>query len=106
MATLVTCEAVITESCYILRGLHGAAERILENVVNGAFHIPFQLSTEAVEVQRILRRYQDREIDFADACLIQFANQLRSGEILTLDRDFEIYRWGGAKHFDLLIPLR
>jgi uncharacterized protein len=104
-APLVTCEAVIAESCYLLRKQRGAAERILESVVSGAFQIPFQLAGDAGEIQRIFRRYRDREVDLADACLIHLANELRTGEILTLDRDFEIYRWGGNKRFTLLIPL-
>jgi predicted nucleic acid-binding protein len=62
---------------------------ILESVVSGTFQIPFQLA-DAGEIQRILRRSRDREVDLADACLIHLANKLRAGEILTLDRDFEI----------------
>lgn len=104
-APLVTCEAVIAESCYLVPKQRGAAERILENVASGAFQIPFQLAGCAGEIQRILHRYRDREIDLADACLIHLANELRTGEILTLDRDFEIYRRGGNKRFTPLIPL-
>jgi len=102
---LVTCEAVIAESCYVLRFLPGAPEAILENVLAGTFQIPFQLSQCASQIQRVLRKYQDRQVDFADACLIHLANEFHSGEILTLDRDFEIYRWSGNKPFHLLIPL-
>lgn len=32
---LVTCEAVIAESCYLLRGLPGASETVLQNVEHG-----------------------------------------------------------------------
>jgi predicted nucleic acid-binding protein len=102
---LVTCEAVIAEACYLLRGLAGAAEAVLENVATGAFQIPFQLSRCAAEVQRILHKYRDREVDLADACLVHLAGELGTGDILTLDRDFEIYRWRGNKMFRLLIPL-
>ena len=102
---LVTCEAVIAESCYLLRGMAGAAEAVLENLVTGTFQIPFQLSASAPQIQRILRKYQDREIDLADACLIHLANELHTPDILTLDRDFEVYRWGAKKTFRTLIPL-
>jgi predicted nucleic acid-binding protein len=101
---LVTCEAVIAESCYLLRKLPGAAGTVLENVAKGAFQLPFQLSRDAESIQRIFRRYRDREVDLADACLVHLANELRTGEILTLDRDFEIYRWGVNKCFQPLIP--
>jgi alpha-tubulin suppressor-like RCC1 family protein len=29
-----------------------------------------------------------------------------TGDILTLDRDFEVYRWGSNRRFRLLIRLR
>jgi predicted nucleic acid-binding protein len=38
---LVTCEAVIAKSTYLLRGLPGASETVLQNVVRGVFQIPF-----------------------------------------------------------------
>jgi predicted nucleic acid-binding protein len=103
---MITCEPVIAESCYLLRGIPGAAEAIVENVASGTFQIPFQLAAIARPVQRILRKYGARKVDLADACLIQLANELRTGEILTLDRDFEIYRWGRNQPFHLLAPLR
>ncbi len=102
---LLTCEAVIAESCYLLRFLPGALAAILENVVAGTFQIPFQLSRSASQIQRVLRKYQDREVDFADACLIHLATEFHTGDVLTLDHDFEIYRWSGNKPFRLLIPL-
>lgn len=103
---LATCEAVITESCYLLRDLPGAAEAVIENVEKGVLVVPFQLSTSAGPVRQILRKYRDRQVDLADACLIHMAAELDSGEILTLDRDFEIYRWGRNKPFHLLISFR
>ncbi|MBZ5725910.1 MAG: PIN domain-containing protein [Acidobacteriia bacterium] len=105
-APLVTCEAVIAESCYLLRHLPGAADAILENVETGTFQIPAQLSRAAAQLRRVYRKYRDREVDLADACLVHLAGQLGTGDILTLDRDFEVYRWGANKRFRLLIPLR
>ena len=102
---LVTCEAVIAESCYLLRALKGAAEAVIENVAAGVFQIPLQLRQSADEVGSILHKYRDRQVDLADACLIQLANHFGTGRILTLDRDFEVYRWGRNTRFELLIPL-
>ena len=102
---LITCEAVIAESCYLLRNLRGASERILENVSAGIFQIPFHLPTSAREVQTRMRQYRDRGIDFADACPIALASELGTGDILTLDRDFLIYRWGRRNLFRPLISL-
>jgi predicted nucleic acid-binding protein len=101
-APLVTCEAVITESCYLLRNLSGASEAVIENITAGIFQVPFQLSRDTSGVKQILRKYKDRKIDLADACLIRLADQFGTADILTLDRDFRIYRWGKNKPFRVL----
>jgi uncharacterized protein len=102
---LVTCEPVVAESCYLLRGLPGAAETVLENVERGIFQIPFQLSRSATLVRTVMRKYRDLPVDFADACLVQLADELSTGDILTLDRDFELYRWRRTRPFHLLVAL-
>jgi predicted nucleic acid-binding protein len=103
---LVTCEAVITESCYLLRKLRGAPAAIMENVAAGIFQISYQLSGDAEGIRQKLRKYQEREIDLADACLIRMAELFETGDILTLDRDFEVYRWAKNKAFRILPSLR
>jgi len=100
-APLITCEAVIAESCYLLRNLRGAPEAVIENIAAGIFQIPFQLSRESTCVKHALRKYRDRSIDLADACLICLADEFGTGEILTLDQDFAIYRWGKNKTFQM-----
>lgn len=101
-APLITCEAVVAESCYLLRKVPGASETVIENVAAGIFQIPFQLSQEAAGVKQILRKYRDRQIDLADACLIRLADEFGTADILTLDRDFAIYRWGRNKAFRMV----
>jgi predicted nucleic acid-binding protein len=100
---LVTVEAVIAESAHLLRQVHGAREAILENVAQDVFQIPFRLPDAAEEVARLLHKYRDQQIDLADACLIHLAGELETGDILTLDHDFEIYRWGRNHSFRMLI---
>ncbi len=102
---LATCEAVIAESCYLLRDLLGAPETVLANVEQGIFQIPIQLNRAAAVVRSILRKYRDLPADFADACLIHLADELETGEILTLDSDFARYRWRRNRTFQMLIQL-
>jgi predicted nucleic acid-binding protein len=104
-APLVTCEAVIAECCYLLRHIAGAPEAVLENVAAGIFQLPFQLSREAPAVKQIFRKYRHRKIDLADACLVCLADEFGVADILTLDADFKIYRWGKNKPFRLLLTL-
>lgn len=102
-ASLVTCEAVIAESCYLLRGVAGAPEAVLQNVEQGVFAIPFPLAAHADEIRRLLSKYRKVPMDLADACLVALAGELRTGEILTLDGDFSVYRWGRNKPFKNLL---
>lgn len=45
-------------------------------------------------------------MDLADACLVDMADQIGTGRILTLDRDFQIYRWPSRRKFELMIDLQ
>jgi uncharacterized protein len=102
---LVTCEAVLAEAIHIL-GLPSAADRIIASVDAGILEVPFRLNQSASAVREIMRKYRDIPADFADACLIQMADELDTGDILTLDSDFKHYRWRRNKSFNLLIPLK
>jgi predicted nucleic acid-binding protein len=104
-APLITCEAVIAESCYLLRDIGGTAAAVLENVDRGIFQIPYRLAGNAGGVRKLMRKYADAPMDFADACLVDMASDYRTGRILTLDSDFRIYRWGRNRPFELLLTI-
>lgn len=100
---LVTCEAVIAESCYLLRRQRGAADTILANVERGAFQIPLRLEEMAEAVRGHMKRYARVPMDLADGCLVALAERLGTGRVLTLDGDFTIYRWRRTRRFENLI---
>jgi predicted nucleic acid-binding protein len=104
-APLITCEAVIAESCYLLREIRGAASAVLDNVDRGIFQIAYRLTGNAGGVLRLMREYADVPMDFADACLVDMASDYQAGRILTLDADFRVYRWGRNRPFDLLLAI-
>ena len=103
---LITCEAVIAEACYLLRNIEGAPEAVIENVHAGVFQTPARLVDRAAAIQKLLRKYRDVPMDLADACIVDLADQVGTGRILTLDRDFEVYRWRSRRKFELMIELR
>jgi predicted nucleic acid-binding protein len=100
---LITCEAVIAEACWLLRRVRGAPEAILQNVEAGVFALPFRLAASALPVRTLLRKYARVPMDFADACLVHLADAASTGQVLTLDSDFRIYRWRGKRSFELLL---
>jgi predicted nucleic acid-binding protein len=57
---------------------------------------------DAVALERLMLKYADRPMDFADATLVRLAEREGLATILTVDRDFEVYRIGGRKAFRLV----
>jgi predicted nucleic acid-binding protein len=100
---LVTCEPVIAEACYLLRDITGAADAVLANVEEGTFQLPFLLSVAASPIRALMKRYAKVPMDLADACLVHMADLLGTGDILTLDSDFAVYRWRRRKTFEILV---
>lgn len=100
---LVTCEPVITESCFLLRRSFGSVDAVLANIESGTFQIPLQLEESASRVRFLMQKYKDIPASLADACLIKLAEDQNTGDILTLDRDFRSYRWGRNRAFRLLL---
>jgi predicted nucleic acid-binding protein len=54
------------------------------------------------DLERLMLKYADRPMDFADATLVRLAEREGLTTILTVDRDFEVYRIGGRKAFRVL----
>lgn len=55
------------------------------------------------QLELTIRKYADRDIEFADAAMIWFANDTGARKILTVDRgDFGVYRLKGNKGFELI----
>jgi predicted nucleic acid-binding protein len=100
-----TCEAVVTESCYMLRNVRGAVRDVLATIESEALRLPFQLERSAGKVLTIFEKYRDLPASFADSCLVQMADELDTGDILTLDSDFKHYRWRRNRAFRFLISL-
>jgi uncharacterized protein len=53
-------------------------------------------------LRALMRRYQNRPMSLADACLVRLSEIHNSAELLTLDSDFRIYR----RHGNKVIPVR
>ncbi len=101
---LHTCEAVLSEACFLLRGLSGGTDAIMALVERRLVTVSFQLESEHARVRRLLKRYDDRAMSLADACLVRMAELVDDCTIVTLDSDFHIYRRNGRSIIPLTIP--
>jgi predicted nucleic acid-binding protein len=59
---------------------------------------------ELAAVRRLVARYRDRPMSLADACLVRLAELFDEAEVITLDRDFSIYRKHGRQTIPLISP--
>ena len=86
---LFTCEPAVMEAFFRLE--HDS--RVVDMVRDGDLLLDFRLQEHASRVRELLRKYADREMDLADACLVCMAEIDRDCCIYTVDRrDFAVYR--------------
>jgi uncharacterized protein len=101
---LDTCEAVLSEACFLLQQVHGGPQAVLELVTAGLVTVPFSLQVEAKAIQRLMLRYADVPMALADACLVRLAEIHEPSRVFTLDSDFKIYRKRNRTVLPLLLP--
>ncbi len=103
-APLLTCEAVLSEACFLLRKTPSGADAVMQLVARGLIRVPFHFDNEAPAIRKLLARYADVPMSFADACLVRMAEQFPSALLLTLDRDFKLYRRNGRQTIPVATP--
>ena len=99
-----TCDAVISEACFLLRKTESGVDRLMEFLERGVTMLDFPLKDELPAVRKLLRRYRNVPMSLADACLVRMSEILEEPAVLTLDKDFTIYRRNGRQVIPVLIP--
>ena len=97
---LRTCEAVIAEACFLMRGV--GPEAPAEVLALGRKHVyemALSLADHYTEVEALLRKYRQQPVSLADACLIRCAELHQEPRILTFDSDFGVYQWARNRSF-------
>jgi len=101
---LLTCEAVLSEACFLLRGLDGGETAVLELLQRRILHIPFRLVEHVKQIAWLLKKYSNVPMSLTDACLVRMAELYSEGLVLTLDADFGIYRRNKRQVIPFLSP--
>ncbi|MEI8123315.1 MAG: PIN domain-containing protein [bacterium] len=99
---LMTCEAVLAEACWLVRGLAGGVRAVMDLVERGIVTVPFHLEPQVTALRKDMERYRDLPMSLADACLVRMAELHPGAEVFTLDSHFKIYRLSNRK----VIPVR
>ena len=99
---LVTCEPVLTEATFLLKREGCDADPLFALLDRGVIRIGLSIQEQQADLRALMRRYRNRPMSLADACLVRLSEIHASAEVLTLDSDFRIYR----RHGNKVIPLR
>ena len=100
---IVTTEAVLTETLYLVGPRWPAQKICLEFLLRGGFLLvpPSPASLERVSI--LMEKYRNVPMDYADATLVALGEELGTDQVFTLDqRGFSAYRLNQRRSFRLL----
>ena len=105
-APMLTCEAVVSESIFLLRPVDPGCARLTGLFRDGIVRLDFDLQDNFSAVATLLAKYQEVPMSLADACLVRMSERHDRARVFTLDSDFRHYRRHGRQAIPLLYPAR
>jgi predicted nucleic acid-binding protein len=94
-APLLTCDAVLTEACFLLRKAPNGASNVMKMVEAGVVRPCLHLEKEGAPIRTLMDKFSNVPMSLADACLVRMTEIYHGSSVLTLDSDFSIYRKNG-----------
>ena len=103
--SFLTTGVVLTEAFYLLRYAATGGERLVDFLDHtGVLVMDVFAMDHLRRVMRLMEKYADAPMDFADASLVLAAEETGYDEILTLDeRGFRAFRFRGKRRFHLVV---
>ena len=100
---VVTTEAVLTETLYLVGPGWRAQKACLEFVLRGAFQLVPSSTKSLQRVAVLMEKYHNVPMNFADATLAVLAEELETDWVFTLDRrGFSVYRMHRNRPFQII----
>ncbi|SPE28490.1 PilT domain-containing protein [Candidatus Sulfopaludibacter sp. SbA3] len=99
---LLTCEPVLTEAAFLMKREGRNTDSLFVLLDRGVIRIGLSVQEQQADLRALMRRYRNRPMSLADACLVRLSEIHAAAEVLTLDSEFRIYR----RHGNKVIPLR
>ncbi len=103
---MYTCEAVVSEACFLLSRIAGGPDALLELLAANVVQTDFRLADEILAVRNLMRKFATVPMSLADACLVRMSELEASTLVLTLDSDFRIYRRNRRQVIPTIAPSR
>ncbi len=85
--------------------LGGRGTRIFASLLRRSVLIcRYRFADDVDAILRLLEKYKDVPMSFADACLVRMTETLNDPMLLTTDGDFRIYRRHGRQIIPCVLP--
>jgi uncharacterized protein len=98
----MTCEAVLSETFHLLGGR--GTRSVAALLGRGALVSAYRFADDMDAVLKLLKKYSDLPMSFADACLVRMTEILNDPVLLSTDVDFRIYRRHGRQTIRCVLP--
>ena len=94
---LHTSDAVLTEVLFLLFPLAKSRKAFGEFWLSGSLVSCFDAEAQKASILRLMKKYEDLPMSFADATLVRMSEIDNESKIWTIDRHFKIYRRNGRQ---------
>jgi len=84
---MLSCEAVVAETCFLLKRSSFDPSLALQFIERGVVHLPLVIQAQISSVSSLFKRYENVPVSLADAVLIRLAEINNSPLLLTTDRE-------------------
>lgn len=99
-----TCDAVLSETCARLAYFGFDQTAVVRLVAEGVLCLTFDAASNIGRILALMEKYRNLPMDFADACLVTMSEEAKDSLVVTLDKDFSIYRRYGRQAIPVLAP--
>jgi uncharacterized protein len=77
---IYSCDAVISEACFLLRRTDSGVDRLMDFLERGIVALDFSIRADLPTLRKLLRRYRSAPMSLADACLVRMCELLRESQ--------------------------
>lgn len=101
-----TCEAVISEACFLLGRIDGGQDAVLQLLSDDILKLDFRMESEFDALRALMKKFANVPMALADACLVRMTELDPRSQVLTLDSDFRVYRRNRRQAVPTIMPGR
>ena len=103
-APFYTCEAVLTESFFLMSRISTGVEKLIELLETQHIQLQPVYNDHQAAIHQRIQTYSNIPMSLADACLVHMAENSKGASIFTLDSDFQVYRTSKGDLLNVVTP--